>query len=220
MSYSRQEVVETLIDTGVVAVVRIDQPAELTALSRALVAGGVRIVEITMTVPGALQAIEASVRATNGDALIGAGTVLDPTTARLAISAGAGFIVGPTLNPEVIAIAHLYGVAVMPGCLTPTEIVSAWSLGADVVKLFPGRVATPGYFSDLRGPFPSVRLMPTGNVDRQTAPEYIRAGAVAVGVGKALVDAEALRRGDWDVITKNARDFRALVARARGESGD
>lgn len=216
MGHARHEVVQALLDTGVVAVVRVDEPAELPALARALVAGGVRMVEITMTVPGAIQAIETVVRELGDECFIGAGTVLDATTARLAISAGATFVVGPAFNPEVIAISHLYGVAVAPGCLTPTEIVQAWSAGADVIKLFPGRVATPGYFSDLKGPFPSVRLMPTGNVDRKTAPEYIKAGAVAVGVGKALVDPVALRTRDWAVITHNASDFRALVDDAKG----
>lgn len=216
MSQSRQEVVQALLDTGVVAVVRVDEPAELPRLARALLDGGVRMVEITMTVPGALQAIEAMARELEGEALIGAGTVLDATTARLAISAGAGFVVSPCLVPEVIAISHTYGVAVLPGCLTPTEIVAAWSAGADVIKLFPGRVATPGYFSDLKGPFPSIKLMPTGNVDRKTAPEYIKAGALAVGVGKALVDSAAMRAGDWAQITQNAREFRALVDEARG----
>jgi 2-dehydro-3-deoxyphosphogluconate aldolase / (4S)-4-hydroxy-2-oxoglutarate aldolase len=216
MVQSRQQVVQTLLDTGVVAVVRIDQPAELTSLARALVAGGVKIVEITMTVPNALHAIETAVRELDGEAVIGAGTVLDVTTARQAISAGAGVVVAPTFNPEVVSVCHMYGVAVVPGCLTPTEIITAWSAGVDVIKLFPGRVATPGYFADLKGPFPSVRLMPTGNVDRKTAPEYIQAGAVAVGVGKALVDAGAMAKGDWATITQNARDFRELVDQARG----
>ena len=218
MSHTRHDVVQALLDTGVVAVVRVDEPAELPSLARALVAGGVRLVEITMTVPGAIQAIEATVHELGDECLVGAGTVLDATTARLAISAGAAFVVGPTVNLEVIAISHLYGVAVVPGCLTPTEIVHAWSAGADVIKLFPGRVATPDYFSDLKGPFPSIRLMPTGNVDRKTTPEYIKAGAVAVGVGKALVDVAALRARDWAVITQNASDFRALVDDAKGIS--
>lgn len=215
MGRSRQEVLQVLTDTGVVAVVRVDRPAELTKLAGALRDGGVLMVEITMTVPGAIAAIEATVRELGDEVFVGAGTVLDAATARLAISAGAAFIVGPTFDPDVISMSHLYGVAVVPGCLTPTEIVQAWSAGADVIKLFPGRVATPGYFADLMGPFPSVKLMPTGNVDRKTAPEYIRSGAVAVGVGKALVDPKALRDGEWDVITQNARDFRALVDGAR-----
>jgi 2-dehydro-3-deoxyphosphogluconate aldolase/(4S)-4-hydroxy-2-oxoglutarate aldolase len=216
VSPTRQDVIQTLLDTAVVAVVRIDESAELPRLARALLDGGVRMVEITMTVPGALQAIDATVRDLGDEALVGAGTVLDPTTARLAISAGAAFVVAPNLNPDVITISHMYGVAVLPGCLTPTEILQAWSAGADIIKLFPGRVATPDYFRDLKGPFPSIRLMPTGNVDRRTAPEYIKAGAVAVGVGKALVDPVALRSKDWGVITQNARDFRALVDEAKG----
>lgn len=215
MGPSRQDVLQILVDTGVVAVVRVAQPTELPHLARALHDGGVRMVEITMTVPGALAAIEATTREMGDDTLVGAGTVLDPTTARLAISAGATFVVGPCLNLDVIAMSHLCGVAVMPGCLTPTEIVQAWTAGADVVKLFPGRLATPGYFSDLRGPFPHIPLMPTGNVDRQTAPDYIKAGAVAVGVGKALVDPSALRAGDWDAITQNAAAFRSLVDAAK-----
>ena len=215
MAQTRQAVVQTLLDTGVVAVVRVDQPTELTRLARALGEGGVKIVEITMTVPGALRAIEAAVQDLDGDSIIGAGTVLDATTARQAIDAGARIIVAPTFDREVVSLCNMYGVAVIPGCLTPNEVLEAWRAGPDVIKLFPGRVATPGYFSDLKGPFPSIRLMPTGNVDRTTAPEYIRAGAVAVGVGKALVDRAALLAGDWPTITKNAREFRALVDAAR-----
>lgn len=211
----RDRVMDTLVATGVVAVVRIDQPADLPRLSRALGDGGVRLIEITMTVPGALEAIERTGRELGDDALVGAGTILDPVTARLAISAGAAFVVGPNFDPVVIEMAHRYGVPAMPGCLTPTEIVQAWSAGADVIKLFPGRVATPGYFEDLRGPLPQVRLMPTGNVSVETAPQYIRSGAIAVGVGKALVDAAAMRVGDWARITANARQFRALVDEAR-----
>ncbi len=216
MSRSREQVVQTLLETGVVAVVRIDRPAELTSLARALVAGGVKIVEITMTVPNALNAIESTVREMGDEVIVGAGTVLDVTTARQAISAGAGVVVSPAFDAEVVSICHLYGVGVIPGCLTPTEIVTAWSAGADVIKLFPGRVATPEYFADLKGPFPSVKLLPTGNVDRETTPAYIKAGAVAVGIGKALVDTAAMNRGDWAAITKNARDFRAVVDEARG----
>jgi 2-dehydro-3-deoxyphosphogluconate aldolase/(4S)-4-hydroxy-2-oxoglutarate aldolase len=216
MSHSRQDVVQTLLETGVVAVVRVDRSDQLTNLARSLVAGGVRIVEITMTVPNALRAIEEAANELGDEAVIAAGTVLDATTARQAIGAGAGLVVGPTYNADVLSVCHMYGVAVIPGCLTPTEIVTAWSAGADVIKLFPGRVATPGYFADLKGPFPSVKLMPTGNVDRNTAPEYIKSGAVAVGVGKALVDTGAMASGDWATITQNARDFRALVDEARG----
>lgn len=215
MGYDRQAVLRILEETSVVAVVRADRPAELTKLAAALRDGGVRMVEITMTVPGALKAIEDATRALGDEVLIGAGTVLDATTARLAINAGAAFIVGPALIPEVIAVSHLYGVAAIPGCLTPTEIVQAWSAGADALKLFPGRVATPGYFRDVKGPLPQVKMMPTGNVDLDTAPEYIKAGAIAVGVGRALVDERALREEDWAAISENARRFRAAVDGAK-----
>lgn len=204
-----------LLETGVVAVVRTDRSDDLIDLARALSAGGVRLVEFTMTVPRALHVIEQASAELGGEVIVGAGTVLDPITARLAVAAGAGFIVGPSLDLGVIEVAHRYSVAVIPGCLTPTEIATAWSAGADVVKLFPGRVATPGYFADLRGPFPHIRLMPTGNVDLDTAPQYIAAGAVAVGVGKALVDAGALKARDWATITERARRFREVVDRAR-----
>ena len=215
MNLSRVAALDAMLGTGVVAVVRVDDATGLTTLAEALHEGGVLHTEITMTTPGALGAIESAVNQLGGDVFIGAGTVLDTVTARSAISAGASFIVSPALDRDVIAMARRYGVMVVPGCLTPTEIMQAWSAGADVVKLFPGRVATPGYFSDLRGPFPQVRLMPTGNVDLETTPEYIKAGAVAVGVGKALVDGAALRERNWSVITENARRFRTVVDAAR-----
>lgn len=215
MTQRREATLSSMLETGVVAVVRVDEATGLVALAEALRSGGVVHTEITMTVPGALDAIESAVRELGDDAFVGAGTVLDAVTARLAINAGASFVVGPSLDLEVIAMAHRYGVMVVPGCLTPTEITQAWSAGADVVKLFPGRVATPGYFSDLRGPFPQVRLMPTGNVDLETTPEYIKAGAVAVGVGKALVDRTALKEQRWSVISENARRFREVVEQAR-----
>jgi len=218
MAIGKQEVLRTLEETGIVAVIRIDDPAKLQEVSLALCEGGVRMVEITMTVPGALQII-ASVSKALGDAVfMGAGTVLDADTARMAILAGARFIVGPSFDPQTIAMCKLYDTAVMPGCLTPTEVVNAWKAGADVVKIFPGRVGTPEYFQDLKGPLPHIRMMPTGNVDLITAPKYIKAGAVAVGVGKALVDVKALKAGQFGAITENARAFCGMVAAARGEA--
>jgi 2-dehydro-3-deoxyphosphogluconate aldolase/(4S)-4-hydroxy-2-oxoglutarate aldolase len=214
---ARDEVVSALAATGIVAVVRSESSENLVRLAQSLADGGVRLVEITMTVPSALHVIERAVHELGSDVVIGAGTVLDGTAARMAIAAGAGFVVGPCLCVEMIEVAHLYGVAAVPGCLSPTEIAQAWRAGADVVKLFPGRVATPGYFRDMRGPFPQVRLMPTGNVDLDTAAEYIRAGAVAVGVGRALVDPTALQSGDWDTISETARRFCHVIKSARGE---
>lgn len=218
MNVAREQVVQRLMDTGVVAVVRVDDPTGMIELAGALQRGGVSMFEITMTVPGAIKAIEATVAEFADEVIIGAGTVLDPATASMAVSAGASYIVSPILDIDVIETAHLRGAAAMPGCLTPTEIARAWRAGADVVKLFPGRVATPGYFKDLKGPLPQARLMPTGNVNMETAPQYIQAGAVAVGVGKALVDVDALRTGDWETITERARAFREVVDRAREES--
>ncbi|HYA44274.1 MAG TPA: bifunctional 4-hydroxy-2-oxoglutarate aldolase/2-dehydro-3-deoxy-phosphogluconate aldolase [Acidimicrobiales bacterium] len=212
----KHSVLQTLLETGVVAVIRVDDPTDLLEVSRALSVGGVRMVEITMTVPGALDIIGSVSRQLGDEVFIGAGTVLDAITARMAILAGASFIVGPCFDRETVDMCKLYDTAVMPGCITPTEVVSAWKAGADVVKIFPGRVGTPGYFQDLKGPLPHIRMMPTGNVDLKTAPEYIKAGAVGVGVGKALVDVAAVTARRFDVITENARTFRKIVADARG----
>ncbi|MCL5102877.1 MAG: bifunctional 4-hydroxy-2-oxoglutarate aldolase/2-dehydro-3-deoxy-phosphogluconate aldolase [Armatimonadetes bacterium] len=216
MASKKQQVVQTLMDTGVVAVIRIDDPSDLYEVSCALRDGGVKLVEITMTVPGALDIISSVSGKIGEDVFIGAGTVLDGVTARMAILAGASYIVGPSFDREVVDVCSLYDIAVMPGALTPTEIVTAWKAGADVVKIFPGRVGTPGYFQDIKGPLPMVKLMPTGNVDTQTAPEYIKAGAVGVGVGKALVDIKAVKAKDFKVITENAKMFRKIVDEARG----
>jgi 2-dehydro-3-deoxyphosphogluconate aldolase/(4S)-4-hydroxy-2-oxoglutarate aldolase len=206
----------TLEETGVVAVIRVDDPSDLYEVSCALVEGGVAMVEITMTVPGALQIIE-SVRKKIGDGVfIGAGTVLDAVTARSAILSGADFVVGPGFDREMVDVCKLYDIPVMPGAVTPTEIITAWKAGADVVKIFPGRIGTPEFFKDISSPLPMVKLMPTGCVDLNTTPEYIRAGAVAVGVGKCMVDPKAVKARDFKTITENARKFRDLVDHARG----
>ena len=215
MAVRSQEALATLEETGVVAVIRVEDPENLLDVSRALCAGGVRLVEITMTVPGALSLIASVSASLANSVFIGAGTVLDAATARLAILAGASFVVSPCFDPDVVAMCKLYGTPVMPGCLTPTEIAGAWKAGADVVKIFPGRVGTPEYFQDLKGPFPQVRMMPTGNVDLVTTPRYIKAGAIAVGVGKALVDPRAMAARQFQVITDNARTFCAIVKEAR-----
>jgi 2-dehydro-3-deoxyphosphogluconate aldolase / (4S)-4-hydroxy-2-oxoglutarate aldolase len=218
MSAGRDEVLRTLDATGIVAVLRAAEPRGLVDVVRALAKGGVRAVEVTMTVPGALQIIEQARRELPIEIHVGAGTVLDPTSARLAIIAGADFLVSPAFDPEVITVSRTYGIAMMPGALTPTEILQAWRAGADVVKVFPGRVGTPDYFADLRGPFPDIRLMPTGNVDATTAPQYIASGAVAVGIGKALVDLASWDSTKSAEVTDNARRFCTLVADARGSS--
>lgn len=218
LKVSADTVVARVIECGVIAVVRMDRSENLVGAARALAAGGVASVEVTMTTPGALDVIAAAGRALGGDVLIGAGTVLDADQARAAVEAGADFLVAPTVDADVIAVAREAGLPMVAGALTPGEIDRAMRLGASLIKLFPGRVATPGYFKDVLGPFPTARLLPTGNVDLTTAPEYIRAGAVAVGVGKALVDARAVAAGDWAGLTERARAFVSVVDEARRET--
>ncbi|MCL4814804.1 MAG: bifunctional 4-hydroxy-2-oxoglutarate aldolase/2-dehydro-3-deoxy-phosphogluconate aldolase [Vicinamibacteraceae bacterium] len=191
------------------------EPEKLRAVVDALAEGGVRALEVTMTVPRAIQMIEALAPSLPEGFLIGAGTVLDPETARLAMLAGANFVVSPIFRPETIAICHRYDVAVMPGCFTPTEILTAWEAGADVVKVFPATSLGPGFFKDVRGPLPQIKLMPTGGVSLDNAGDWIRAGAVAVGVGTALLDTKAIAAGDYGVITANARRLVASVTAAR-----
>src|SRR5215472_14541856 len=165
----RQHVMKSLKETGVVAVIRADDAADLVDVCHALCAGGVKHIEVTMTVPGALRMIEKSVtKLNNREVYIGAGTVLDGETARLAILAGASYIVSPVFRPDVVAICKRYGIAVMPGAMTPTEVLNAWEAGADVVKVFPAGVGGPQFFKDLKGPFPYIDIMPTGAVSRET----------------------------------------------------
>jgi len=215
---ARAEVVAAIADTGVVAIIRLTDPDRLRAVAEALLAGGVHAIEVTMTVPRAVPLIEALAASLPPEAIVGAGTVLDAETARQVILAGARFVVGPVYRPEVIALCHRYDVAVMPGCFTPTEILAAWEHGADVVKVFPATALGPGFFRDVRGPLPQVRMMPTGGVTRDNAGEWIRAGAVAIGVGTALVERAAVAEGRYDAITANARHFIDAVRCARGHA--
>ncbi len=207
-------VLDRIIDCGVVAVLRADSSAELLDVAGALREGGVVAIEVTMTTPGALKVIEEAA-ASMKDSIIGVGTVLDPETARAAILAGAEYIVSPTLHLGVIEMAKRYGKVVMPGAFTPTEILTAWQAGADVVKVFPASVGGPSYFKDVRGPLPQVRLMPTGGVDLTTTGPFIKAGACAVGAGSAMVDKKAVSAGKFDVITETARKFVDEVRKAR-----
>ena len=212
---SRSETTARIEREGIVAVIRLDSATVLPRLVEALAAGGVRAIEVTMTVPGAIEAIRHLASSAPDDLLLGAGTVLDPDTARRAIDAGARFVVAPVFRPAVIAACHAGGVPAIPGCYTPTEILNAWDAGADIVKVFPANGLGPSFLKDVRAPLPQVKLMPTGGVSIDNAGEWLRAGAVAVGVGSALVDARLVATGDLAAITERAGRIVANVRAAR-----
>ena len=211
----RAAVVEQVEALGVVAVIRMKDPAKLRAVVDALIEGGVRALEVTMTVPGAVGLIRELAPLLPEGFLFGAGTVTNAETARDVIEAGAMFVVSPVFRPEVIAACHAQDVAAMPGCFSPTEILAAHEAGADIVKVFPATSLGPQFIRDVRAPLPQVKLMPTGGVSLDNAHDWIRAGAAAVGIGSALVDAKAIEDGRFDLITANARRVVANVASAR-----
>jgi 2-dehydro-3-deoxyphosphogluconate aldolase / (4S)-4-hydroxy-2-oxoglutarate aldolase len=212
---SREVQVRRVLDCGIVAVVRAQDGKQLVDVCRALADGGITVVEITMTVPDALEVIR-RVRAELGDrVLLGAGTVLDPESARAALLAGAEYLVAPTVNLDVIRLCRRYDKLVMPGAFTPTEILTAWEAGADIVKVFPAEVVGPAYFRALRGPLPQVRLMPTGGVDLNTAAEFLKAGACCLGVGSQLVEPAAVAARDFDRIRGLARQYAAIVQKSQ-----
>ncbi len=202
---------------GLVAIIRAPSGDQLAAVARALYEGGIDVIEVTFTVPRALE-ILAEVRRDLGDKiLLGAGTVLDTETARAAFLAGAEFIVSPTLNLDVIRLCKRYGKLVVPGVFTPTEVLTAWEAGADIVKIFPADVVGPAYLRALRGPLPQIRLMPTGGVNLQTLRDFVKAGACAVGLGSSLVESEAVRQGDMARIRDLAGQYVALMKEVRAE---
>jgi 2-dehydro-3-deoxyphosphogluconate aldolase/(4S)-4-hydroxy-2-oxoglutarate aldolase len=213
---SKQKIVEQLESLGLVPVVRASSSDEAMQVIEAIKAGGVNVLEITMTVPGAVRVIEKVADKYGSDVLVGAGTVLDPETARACLLAGAQFIVSPALNLDTIAMCHRYSAPVMPGVLTPTEVITAWSAGADFVKVFPcGAVGGASYIKNLKGPFPQIKMIPTGGVSLKTAQDFIKAGASALGVGTDLVDVKAIREGNAQVVTDRAKEFIELVREAR-----
>lgn len=215
---SRTDVVRAIEQSGVVAVIRLKDARKLRSVVDALIEGGVTAMEVTMTVPGAVGLIEQLAKDLPGGFQLGAGTILDPETARQVILAGATYLVSPTLNLKTIELAHRYDVAVMPGCFTPTEILTAWEAGADVIKVFPATTLGPGYIKDVKAPLPQIKLMPTGGVTLTNAGDWIKAGACAVGVGSNLVDARALEANDFAQIAENARTVVASVRSARTTS--
>jgi 2-dehydro-3-deoxyphosphogluconate aldolase/(4S)-4-hydroxy-2-oxoglutarate aldolase len=212
---SREQTVSTIQSLGVVAVIRMKDAAKLRAVVDAIAEGGVRAIEVTMTVPGAVELIAKLAASLPDDILLGAGTVIDADTARAVIDAGARYVVSPVFRRDVIAACHDRGVVAAPGCFTPTEILDAHECGADVVKVFPATALGPQFIKDVRAPLPQLRLMPTGGVSLDNAGDWIRAGAIAVGVGSALLDAKAIDEGRLDALTANARRIVASVAAAR-----
>lgn len=214
---ARARIVSTIELTGVVAIIRMKDTDRLEAVVDALARGGVRTLEITMTVPGAVDAIRTVSKSLPEGFLLGAGTVLDGPTADEVIDAGARFVVAPVLDAGTIAASHARGIPVMPGCFTPTEMLHAWRLGADLIKVFPATSLGPGYLKDVRAPLPQLKLMPTGGVTPENAGDWIRAGAVALGMGSALVDTQAVAAGDYSRIETAARLAISNVEAARSE---
>jgi 2-dehydro-3-deoxyphosphogluconate aldolase/(4S)-4-hydroxy-2-oxoglutarate aldolase len=215
---TRAGIVRQISDCGVVAVIRLKDGSKLRAVVDALAAGGITALEVTMTVPRAIELIGEIAPSLPPGFLLGAGTVVEPDTARAAVRAGARYIVSPVFRPAVIEASHAAGAAAMPGCFSPTEILAAWDAGADVVKVFPATALGPAYFKDLRGPLPHVKLMPTGGVSLDNAADWIRAGAVAIGVGGALVDPALVAAADYAAITDRAKRFVERVRDAREAS--
>ncbi len=211
----RDEQVRLIEESGIIAIVRFDRPEQLIQVAQAIRAGGVGVIEFTMTTPNALDIIEESGREFGDEVLLGAGTVLDAETARAAILAGAEFIVSPTLDPEVIEVCRRYSKVVIPGAFTPTEILTAWQRGADFVKVFPASFGGPGYLKAIRGPLPQVKLIPVGGVSLENSADFIRAGAVAVAVGGNLVKKRAIAEGNFAELTETARQFVAAVREGR-----
>jgi 2-dehydro-3-deoxyphosphogluconate aldolase/(4S)-4-hydroxy-2-oxoglutarate aldolase len=213
----KQVVLARVRELGLVPVIRAASAEEGGRAVEAIRAGGVDVLEVTLTVPGAIELI-AQLAARHPEALIGAGTVLDAETARAAILAGARFVVSPRLDLGTIACCRRYSVAVLPGALTPTEVAAAWEAGADLVKVFPaGALGGASYIRALKAPFPQIELVPTGGVSLDNAATFIQAGAAALGVGADLVDLEALRRGEAERIAERARRYVEAVRAARGK---
>jgi 2-dehydro-3-deoxyphosphogluconate aldolase / (4S)-4-hydroxy-2-oxoglutarate aldolase len=213
---SKTAVLQRIREVGIVPVVRAESADEAGRAIAAIMAGGVPVLEITLTVPGAVPLIADLCRRFGQDAVVGAGTVLDPETARACILAGAQFIVSPATNVATIACCRRYGVPIMPGALTPTEVVAAWEAGADMVKVFPcSALGGASYIKALKAPLPQIDLIPTGGVNLQTAAEFIKAGSTALGVGADLVDLKALREGQDALLTERARKLVEIVRTAR-----
>lgn len=216
MAWTKEKALTKIREVGLVPIVRAPSPEDAMRAAEAIVAGGIGIAEITMTVPGALKVMEAVADRYGDKVLLGAGTILDTETCRAVMLAGAEFIVTPALDVRVIEMARRYSKPIFPGALTPTEVLAAWQAGADMVKVFPcGPVGGPKYIKALKGPFPQIEMVPTGGVNLETAADFIKAGAAAVAVGGELVDVKALKEGKLDQITETAKKFVEAVRAAR-----
>lgn len=213
---AKPDALSRIYSTGIVAVIRADRGDKLADVAEALLAGGVDIMEVTFTVPKAHQVLERVADRVGNRVLLGAGTVLDTETARIALLSGAEFVVSPTVNVEVIRLCRRYDKLVLPGALTPTEVLTAWEAGADIVKIFPSDLTGPSYLKSLAGPLPQVRMMPTGGVNLDTAADFLKAGAFALGVGGSLVDPKAIASGELSKIETLARQFVEIVRQTRG----
>jgi 2-dehydro-3-deoxyphosphogluconate aldolase/(4S)-4-hydroxy-2-oxoglutarate aldolase len=212
---NKTEKLDLIRETGTIAIMRAQSSAQLIAAADAIKAGGVRVIEVTMTTPGALEIIAQASKKYGDQVLFGAGSVLDAETARTAILAGAGFVVAPTLSLEVIALCNRYSTPVVPGCYTPTEMLTAWEAGADMVKLFPASVGGPALVKAILAPLPQLEIVPVGGVDLDTAAEFIRAGSAALGVGSSLVNQKLLDAGDMGELTRRAAAFIGQVREGR-----
>jgi 2-dehydro-3-deoxyphosphogluconate aldolase/(4S)-4-hydroxy-2-oxoglutarate aldolase len=212
----KEKILQQMCESGVVAVIRAPSIEILPALTEALLAGGVRSIEVTMSTPKAISGIERLADQFGDRTIIGVGTVIDAGTAADAMRAGARFVVSPFTDPRIIETVIRQGQVMIPGAYTPTEIVNAWTLGGDVIKVFPSTALGPQYFKDLLAPLPQLKLTPTGGVDAGNVAQWIKAGAVCVGVGSALVTKEALAKQDWTAVTQAAKGFTDTISKARG----
>ena len=212
----KREIFNRMMSEGLIPVIRVTSASEAMDVADAIKEGGVSLIEITMSVQGAIDVIKDLSQKYKDEIIMGAGTILDPETGRAALLAGAQFIVSPTLNLDLIQLAHRYSAVVIPGAMTPTEILTAWNAGADMVKVFPvAQLGGPEYIKALRGPLPQILLVPTGGVNLQNTGAFIKAGAVALGVGSELIDKKAMKEKKFHTITENTRAFLKVIQEAR-----
>lgn len=212
---TKAEIISLLVDPGIIAVVRAKDAGQVMPISEALIAGGVTAIEITMTTPGAIEAIRQAHRQLGSQALIGVGTVLDVATCRAALDAGAQFVVTPVLRPDCVAPTHEANRPIMLGAYSPTEAQQAYEAGADFIKIFPAENLGPSYIKSLRAPLPHLRIVPTGGVDVHNVADFLKAGCAALGVGSSLVSSKILQLADWPALTRRAGEFVQAAKQAR-----